>query len=95
MSESPIPDGIWIRRVNNGWVVYDTVEDSESVVVSVYEDVTVAMGDESAGIDSSAARSLSNLLWCHFDSYMRSKHRAGLVISVQPATSHSSSENEE
>ena len=94
MSESPIPDGIWIRRATNGWLVYDTADDSESAMISVYEDVPV-VGDECSEIDSGVARALSNLLWTHFAPYMRSKHRAGLVICVKPATSHPSSENEE
>lgn len=83
MSAFTLSDGVLIRRVANGWHVVERVAEDDVIFEKVYEDVIVGLGDESAGLDSGAARSLSNVLWNHFDSYMRSKHRAGLVVSVQ------------
>jgi len=88
MSTFTPPDGVWIRRVANGWHVVERLAEEDAVYEKVYEDVTVAMGDESAGLDSGSARSLNHVLWGHFDSYMRSKHRAGLAVSVQPSYSN-------
>jgi hypothetical protein len=78
-------DGILIRRVINGWHVVSRGDGEQSE--TVYTDREIPMGDFSEGRDSAAARSLHEALWDHFDSYMMSKHRAGLVISVQPASS--------
>jgi hypothetical protein len=80
------PDGVWIRRVTNGWHVVSRHEEGDLREV-VYTDKEIAMGDSSEGRDSGEARSLHEALWDHFDTYMRSKYRAGLVISVQPASS--------
>ena len=79
------PDGVWIRRVANGWHVVSRYDDGGLREV-VYTDTEIALGDYSAGLDSGEARALVLALWDHFDSYMRSKYRAGLVVSVQPAT---------
>jgi hypothetical protein len=80
------PDGVWIRRVVNGWHVVSR-DDEYGLREAVYTDKEIAMGDLSAGVDSGEARALHQALWDHFASYMRSKYRAGLVVSVQPATS--------
>ena len=81
------PDGVWIRRVANGWHVVSRNDEDDSVREAVYEDPPIAMGDLSNGVDSSSSRSLHSVLWDHFESYMQSKHRAGLVISMRPASS--------
>ena len=94
MSGFTPPDGIWIRRVANGWHVVERLAEDDVIFEKVYEDVAVGMGDESAGIDSGSARSLNNVLWGHFDSYLRSKHRAGLVVSVQPSRANSEGDDE-
>ncbi len=94
MSTFTPPDGIWIRRVANGWHVVERLAEDNVIFEKVYEDVSVGMGDESAGLDSGSARSLNNVLWGHFDSYMWSKHRAGLAVSVQPSRANSEGDDE-
>jgi hypothetical protein len=79
------PDGVWIRRVANGWHVVS--RDEYGLREAVYTDKEIPMGDLSAGLDSGEARALHEALWEHFQPYMRTKHRAGLVMSVQPASS--------
>jgi hypothetical protein len=79
------PDGVWVRRVDNGWYVVS--RDEYGLREAVYTDKEIPMGDLSAGLDSGEARALHEALWEHFQPYMRTKHRAGLVISVQPASS--------
>jgi hypothetical protein len=78
------PDGVWIRRVTNGWHVVSRNED-DFVREVVYTDAEIAMGDFSEGRDSGAARALLEALWDHFEAYTRTKHRAGLVLSVGPS----------
>jgi hypothetical protein len=78
------PDGVWIRRVTNGWHVVSRDADDFLREV-VYADAEIAMGDCSEGRDSGAARALLDALWDHFEVYTRSKHRAGLVLSVGPS----------
>ena len=78
-------DGILIRRVINGWHVVIRGNGAQSE--AVYTDKEIPMGDLSAGLDSGEARALHEALWEHFQPYMRTKHRAGLVMSVQPASS--------
>jgi len=81
------PDGVWVRRVANGWHVVSRNDEDDSVREAVYEDPPIAIGALSNGVDSSSSRSLHSVLWDHFESYMQSKYRAGLVISMRPASS--------
>ena len=88
MSTFTPPDGVWIRRVTNGWHVVARLPEDDGVFEKVYEDPPIGMGDESSGVDSGAARSLDLLICDQFDTYLRSKYRAGLVLSVQPSYSN-------
>jgi|GEM_PF-4691361 len=79
------PDGVWIRRTSNGWHVVEPRpdEDGGGVIERVYEDPPVPFG--SVSVDNASSRSLCHVLWDCFDSYMRSKHMAGLSVDVLPA----------
>ena len=67
-----------ISRAQNGWIVRRLSEnDSETIISSVFTD------SEDADFNFSAACSLQDLIYEHFECYMQSKRSAGLVLELE------------